>query len=497
VRVLFLVKGDLRFFYPALAQAVKRRGCEVIAITSSSVTDRALRNSGIFTKTFCLAESLKRDCESLAQEECDSLLSDLDELMRPLGYNCLIYADRIIRSYPFERVDRMIAATYRFLKSVLEETRPDAIFAEIACAAEWIASELARSLKIPYLAPYPTPIANSFYFIDCAQGMWEPMVERYDELKQRGLSELERQRAEDFLRSLREKKTKPAFLAPALRSPFRLNPRRLLRRIQRIPFRLGAYFEDGSFDICSYDGKSPWLPVREDVRRLCRHLLTEWLIFDSHPKRGKSVYFPLHVQPEFTTDVRAPFFVNQVAVIESLARTLPPGYLLVVKEHPGMKGERSLSYYQAIKSLYNVQLVSPNCDSHDLIRASDLVVTIVGSTAWEAALYEKPVIALGQTCYNCPEFIHNCPVISELPELVRSLLKEFRPDTDALHRLVTAVRDPAYRGMIGNGITDPRVMDESNLELVATAVVREAERIKRKLSSDVSVSAPALERSPR
>jgi hypothetical protein len=46
-----------------------------------------------------------------------------------------------------------------------------------------------------------------------------------------------------------------------------------------------------------------------------------------------------------------------------------------------MKGESSLSYYRQLKELYNVQLVSPSMGSHDLIRQSDVALTITGSTA--------------------------------------------------------------------------------------------------------------------
>jgi len=477
VKILFLIKGDLRFFYPALADAVKReQGCTVSAVTFSSVTGKRLRETGTFDEIHDLSTALKRDVPALTDEDCASLLRELDEAIGAEGYNCMVYGDRIIRSYPFDRLNRIMAATYRFFCEVLDQTRPDAFFGEIACAAEWAASEVARRLDITYMAPYATPIDKCFYFIDTAQGMWEPMIERYQELRRRGLSRAEAEEAEAFLASLRAHKTKPAFLAPALRSPLRVKPRQVWKRLGRIPFRLQTYLRDGYFDIGSYDGTPPWRPIAKDTVRLARHLLAEWLVFDSKPILGPSVYFPLHMQPEFTTDVRAPFAANQLAVVENIAKSLPPGYRLIVKEHPGMKGERPLDYYRSIQRLYNVQLVSSTCDSHDLILAAEVVITITGSTAWEATLYEKPVITLGRTCYESLELIHYCPDIKQLPGLIRRLAAGYKPDREALLCLISAVRGPAYQGTFGNGITNPRVMEPENLTMIAQAMVAEMKR---------------------
>jgi hypothetical protein len=247
-----------------------------------------------------------------------------------------------------------------------------------------------------------------------------------------------------------------------------------------------TYLRDGNFEIGSYDGTPPWRPIQEDAARLARHLLAEWLVFDSTPKPGPTVYFPLHMQPEFTTDIRAPFAANQQAMVEAIARSLPPGYRLIVKEHPGMKGERRLDYYRPLRKLYNVQIVSPSVDSHDLIRAARLVLTITGSTAWEAVLYEKPVITFGRTCYDCPELIHYCPDLNLLPALMRGLLAGYKPDREALYRLIAAVRGPAYRGTFGNGIMNPAVMAHDNLGSIARAIVAEAHRKRQQVAASIA-----------
>ena len=144
----------------------------------------------------------------------------------------------------------------------------------------------------------------------------------------------------------------------------------------------------------SYHGTAPWKPIWQDGTRGVRNLITEGRHFGNQIPQGRKVYFPLHVQPEYTTDVRAPFYTNQPALVENIAKAVPAGYRVEVKEHPGMKGLRAPGYYQTMQSLYNVDLLSPSVDGHELILDSDVILTITGTTAWESILYEKPVIAL-------------------------------------------------------------------------------------------------------
>src|SRR5205823_6797277 len=98
-----------------------------------------------------------------------------------------------------------------------------------------------------------------------------------------------------------------------------------------------------------------------------------------------------------------PFLTDQLALIHYIAKSLPAGHDLMVKEHPAMKGYRDLSYYRRLKEMYNVHLMSPRTDSHELIKASDAVFTITGTTGWEGLLYGKPVIAFGPLCYGFAE----------------------------------------------------------------------------------------------
>ena len=96
---------------------------------------------------------------------------------------------------------------------------------------------------------------------------------------------------------------------------------------------------------------------------------------------------------------------------------------------------------------------APGFDAPGELRAADVVITITGSTAFEAVLYEKPVITLGRTCYDSSEMIHYCPDVRNLPALIRRLSTQFQPDKEALLCLISAV------------IAGPRTLEQWNAYL--------------------------------
>ena len=49
------------------------------------------------------------------------------------------------------------------------------------------------------------------------------------------------------------------------------------------------------------------------------------------------IFFPLHLEPERTLLMKAPFYTNQLSLIENIAKSIPIGYKLLVKEHPAMQ----------------------------------------------------------------------------------------------------------------------------------------------------------------
>lgn len=137
------------------------------------------------------------------------------------------------------------------------------------------------------------------------------------------------------------------------------------------------------------------------------------------------IYFPLHVQPERNLDIDAPFYSNQFIVIENIAKSLPVGIILYVKEHYNMRYRNwhSIWFYKSILKLPNVKLIHPTVNPIDLIKNCSLVISIAGSTALEAAFYEKPSIILANTSYSNLSFVEKLEKFEDLYSTINNSLK--------------------------------------------------------------------------
>ena len=113
------------------------------------------------------------------------------------------------------------------------------------------------------------------------------------------------------------------------------------------------------------------------------------------------VYFPLHMQPELTTDPLGSFYSDQIFAIESLRKKIPKHVSIIIKENPKQTFEwREVNFYKRIERLENVFFVDSSVNTYYLLRHSQAVATITGTAGWEAILAGKPVIIFGSAWYK-------------------------------------------------------------------------------------------------
>ena len=111
------------------------------------------------------------------------------------------------------------------------------------------------------------------------------------------------------------------------------------------------------------------------------------------------IYFPLHHQPEYTTNPMGGWFVHQYLAIEMLSYYLPEGAWIYVKEHPMIQQKiehaRIPEHYYIMKRLRNVKLVDLSVDAMPLIENSIAVASVTGSVGYEAMYRHKPFLMFG------------------------------------------------------------------------------------------------------
>jgi hypothetical protein len=137
--------------------------------------------------------------------------------------------------------------------------------------------------------------------------------------------------------------------------------------------------------------------VWRDLNRLYK-----WNLATVEDLKGKDfVFYPLHIEPERTLQGASPEYFYQHTSIISIARDLPAGVMLAVKEHIPAAGRRPSNFYDQIRDLKNVILVDPREHGLEIVRHALATITIAGSAGLEAAIFGKPVITFGRhTLYN-------------------------------------------------------------------------------------------------
>lgn len=155
----------------------------------------------------------------------------------------------------------------------------------------------------------------------------------------------------------------------------------------------------------------------------------------------KFLYFPLQSEPESTVLAISPFYSNQISLIEMIAKSIPIDSVLYVKEHPIQKEKlwRSVGEYKKIIDIPNVKLLHHNINSLNLIEKSQGVITISGSTGFEALFLQKPVILFGDTHYDKLSMVTKITSINDLPKKIKSALINFKFNEKELDRLMEVI----------------------------------------------------------
>ena len=114
------------------------------------------------------------------------------------------------------------------------------------------------------------------------------------------------------------------------------------------------------------------------------------------------VFFPLHVEPESSLMVEAQMCDDQACLIDWIAKNLPGGWLVVVKEHPGATAPRPVGFWERIRRLPNVLVAATLENGNTLAERAQAVAVINGTLGIQAAMACKSVITFH------PEYIGLC-----------------------------------------------------------------------------------------
>ena len=330
-----------------------------------------------------------------------------------------------------EDIARLVCYYLDFYQKRLEAFRPDAVFFPVSAALHSLALvKVCQWMGIPFFTLRHTRVLDRYIVTH------NDSTERFLAVEKRFLELLSMQgnpspceEAVRYFESFREDPDSPGYMAVLNKAQQKLRRKSLIRfwggiayRLVEAAWRWVHYRKVSKRDLRS---SSPfeiwWLETQRLVGVRYSNLPH---VEPSRVGSESYVYYPLHMNPEASTMILAPNFVNQLNVIEALAKNIPMTHKLYVKEHPAILGRRPRGFYKAIKEYPNVRLISEAENSMKLARNADLVTVITGTSGWEAILMGRPVITFGDAFYTALGMSEKCSDFSELGAQIRRLIYE-------------------------------------------------------------------------
>lgn len=165
------------------------------------------------------------------------------------------------------------------------------------------------------------------------------------------------------------------------------------------------------------------------------------------------IYVALHAQPEGSTCPDGGIFVDQLLMIDLISKSLPEGWSIYAKEHivqftNRISGERSktVDFYRDLASLPNVKLVPLSMSPFDLIDNAKAVVTVTGTTGWQAVARGKPVLTFGYSWYRGCEGVFYTPTKESCWEALSKIEKGYKVNRQKVKVFLKALSEVCFKG---------------------------------------------------
>ena len=402
--------------------------------------------------------------EFITSPVCDlkiAKMSNIDKELERIGgeykdYHpgAFLQTDRFLMNNNRDYQRKILVHTFLSVEKCIDSWGPDFYFSTgVAYLYNLVTLAVCGKRGIPHISLYSTRGVKPRFTVSFGVGgSWDLVEKQYTKFRDgEPCSQDEMEEAEGALAEFKNRAGTPFYMNLARQSS-------LLKVvfIKEFISRCKNWYLDGwGGEKDDYITQNPFWYVGRDLKKLVlaayikkkRHV-----IFDK-VNRGDNYYiFPLHLQPEASTLVLAPWYVNQITTIENISKSLPLNCFLYVKEHRSALGRHNLSFYKKIQSLHNVKLVAYDEDTPNLIANSKGVIVLSSTMGWESLLLGKPVYLLGDVFYKVVDGVFWVDNYLRLQNILEQHL-EVKGDTitsidqQSVKQFMVAVKRFSYPGL--------------------------------------------------
>ena len=322
---------------------------------------------------------------------------------------------------------RTVNQIYQFVDFVLQKEKPDIVLHEIPGGIfPKITFLLCQKYNITYLGLVNSrfPGRMDVRDLECKSSISE---EAFKKLNENNISGEEKKFAKAFIENFVSHRELPTYMDYQMDQIKGFFPKKYFKEQLTMAKHWFRYLLKRN-DFCYFDHESErrfkyWFRYPTKALRWRIKGLFSKKVFDPINENDKFFLFPLHIQPEYSTSLFAPYFNDQLNTITNIAFSLPFPYKLYVKEHPLAFEGRSKEFYKEIKRIPNVVFVSPEEKIEPLIKKSEGVITISSTVGLEAVLIGKLVYAFGDECFYYHPLCRRVNSFEELKQKIEQDLK--------------------------------------------------------------------------
>jgi hypothetical protein len=363
--------------------------------------------------------------------------------------NELVYGDRVLR-HEIQNGTRFLTNIQRPIYDFLKSNEVRLAFGEITWAHEILIHRILTNrteLNAKFLNPHVVRLPNKrwAFFKDERQSQIYEVTDEYEEVS---IIEVKK----PFYLKLNDKKLKKS--------------NSLIGRLDRIKRWITNENIDKKDPTHITKGKTRLLlnsqeEFNKEIYRMVKRIDFEQV------KDVPYIFVGLHKQPEASVDAFGRYYEDQYLNICNLWRALPTGWNILVKEHTNAIGDRDLSFYNKLQEMPGIHFVHESTDSYSLISNAQLVATITGTIAYEAALMKIPAVTFAPTFFNrinyCEQIgltkLNRCASLKEVADRLRGQI-------DNRAEFSSFLMANSFEGVLVDPVSMPSVMEEENIEMI-------------------------------
>ncbi len=466
-KIFFILDWDFTFLWKDTAKRlmdnnVMETESSCLVVGKNYLIDM---NSGKIQHPFKTVYSLDELYEKTIYQNkpIDNIEKELDRLENEYGEETLwrfIWADRNHIKDGYDKNISQLIYFFNYFEEIYSKENPDLIVTNAyASMPHLISYAVARKMNITIINGMPIRIKQKTYWSeDCYEKLYPLEVNSQESI----------QEAQELIKDFRQKQEISTLQKI-------INDQHNTIKIKDFKRFLNYFY---NFYITKkYSGHTKPNPfkkliIQEIIPRAKQQYFKKIYKWNAYNKTDKYIYFPLQVQPEMTTMTYAHFYLNQYTLLEALSKNVPANYKIYVKEHPAMIGNNPKSFYNKLRKLPNVFVVSPSVNSFEIIQYSSMVATLTGTAGLEGLLLGKPVVTFGKSYYN------DCKLVKYLADepmtkwssFIKDMLKNYNCDDKILIEFMATYLEGSGNFIIAEPTSHDEIMTENNLDKIANSI---------------------------